>query len=79
MTACGLSLVADSRTFQGGMQASHRGAFSCFRAPAVGTWASEVPAVGSVAVAHRLSCSKTCGLFLHQGSGQCPLHCKADS
>ena len=34
------------------------------------TWAS-------VAMAHRLSCLKACGLFLGQGSNLCPLHWQA--
>ena len=29
---------------------------------------------GSVVVAHRLSCSKSCGIFPDQGSNLCPLH-----
>ena len=34
---------------------------------------------GSVAVAHRLSCSAACGIFPDQGSNPCPLHWQADS
>ena len=34
---------------------------------------------GSVAVAHGLSCSAACGIFLDQGSNPCPLHWQADS
>ena len=30
--------------------------------------------MGSVVVAHELSCSKTRGIFLDQGSNLCPLH-----
>ena len=33
---------------------------------------------GSVVVAHGLSCSESCGIFLDQGSNWCPPHCKAD-
>ena len=33
----------------------------------------------SVVVAHRLSCSSTCGVFPDQGSKPCPLHQQADS
>ena len=29
-------------------------------------------------VAHMLSFSETCGIFLDQGSNPCPLHCKAN-
>ena len=35
--------------------------------------------LGSVVVAHRLSCPWACGIFLEQGSNQCPLRCTADS
>ena len=34
---------------------------------------------GSVAVAHRLSCSAACGILPDQGSNPCPLHWQADS
>ena len=34
---------------------------------------------GSVVVAHGLSCSAACGIFLDQGSNPCPLHWQADS
>ena len=34
---------------------------------------------GSLVVAHRLSCSATCGIFLDQGSNPCPLHWQAGS
>ena len=34
---------------------------------------------GSVVVAHRLSCSKACGIFPDQGSNPCLLHWQADS
>ena len=33
----------------------------------------------SVVVAHRLSCSAVCGIFLDQGSNPCPLHWQTDS
>ena len=33
----------------------------------------------SVAVAHGLSCSAACGIFLDQGSNPCSLHWQADS
>ena len=35
--------------------------------------------VGSVVVAHGLSCSVACGIFPDQGSNPCPLHWQADS
>ena len=34
--------------------------------------------MGSVVVAHGLSCSTTCGIFPDQGSNPCPLHWQAD-
>ena len=43
------------------------GGFSCCGAQALGTWAS-------VVVAHGLSCSMACGIFLDQRSNPCPLH-----
>ena len=55
-----------------GVQASHCGDFSCCRAQALGAWVS-------VVVAHRLSCSVACGIFLDQGSNSCHLHQQADS
>ena len=33
----------------------------------------------SVIVAHRLSCSEACGIFVVQGSHPCPLRWQADS
>ena len=33
----------------------------------------------SEVVAHRLSCSKSCGIFPDKGSNPCPLHWQADS
>ena len=38
----------------------------------LGTWAS-------VVVAHGLSCSAACGIFLDEGSNPCPLHWQMDS
>ena len=43
-----------------------------FRVHTSGSWAS-------VAVAHRLSCSVTCGIFLDQGSNVCLLRWQAHS
>ena len=68
----------------GGVQASHGGGFSCCRAWALGCWASVVAipglsSTGSIVVAHRLSCSMECGIFLDQGSNLCLLHWQADS
>ena len=36
-------------------------------------------AQASVVVAHELSCSAACGIFLDQGSKPCPLHWQGDS
>ena len=54
------------------------------RAWAVGAQASVVVAhglqsAGSAVVAHRLSCSAACGIFLDQRLNLCPLHWQADS
>ena len=35
--------------------------------------------VGSEVVAHRLSCSEACGIFLDQEADPCPLHWQVDS
>ena len=42
-------------------------------------WLLLLQSTGSRAVAHRLSCSTACGIFLDQGLNPCTLHCKADS
>ena len=47
------------------------------RAPGVG--GPGLQSTGSVAVAHGLSCSGACGIFLAQGSNPCLLHRQADS
>ena len=41
-----------------------------------GPW---LQSTGSIVVAHRLSCSTTCGIFLDQESNSCLLHWKVDS
>ena len=64
IAACGLSPVAASgATLCCGARASHSGGFFCYRAPALGTWASVVVArglssCGSRALERRLS---SCG------------------
>ena len=61
---CGLSLVVESAgtTLPRGARASHCGGFFCGGAQALGVRASVVVApVGSVVVAHGLSCSVACG------------------
>ena len=49
------------------------------RSPARGTRAAAVAALGSVVVAHVLSCSSVCGIFLDPGSNPRPLHGQADA
>ena len=66
------------------MQASPCSGFSCCRAQALGARISVVVAsglwsAGSVAMAHRPSCSAACRIFLDQGSTLCPLHWQAGS
>ena len=56
----------------------------CMGFSSCGTRASVVVAcglqsTGSVVVAHRLSCSVVCGIFLDQGLNPCPLHWQVDS
>ena len=41
--------------------------------------ACRLQSTASVVVAHGLSCSMACGIFLDQGSNPCPLHWQADS
>ena len=52
--------------------ASHCSGFSCWRARAL-------ECMGSLVVAHGLSCPMTCGIFLDQGLNLCPLHWQEDS
>ena len=68
---CG-SQALQSRLSNCGARASHRGGFSCYRAWALGAWAS-------VVVAHGLSCSAACGIFPELGSNSCPLLWQVDS
>ena len=63
---------------------SHCQGFSCSRAQAPGSRVSMVVAlrlssIGSIVLAHRLSCSETCGIFPNQGSNPCLLHWQVDS
>ena len=67
-----------------GAQASHCGSFSCCGARTVGCVALIIEALGlgstaSVVVAHRLSCSKACGIFPDLGRNSCLLRWQADS
>ena len=75
-----------------GMRASHGSSFSCRGAQAlehVGFYylwhvdsvvvAPGFESTGSVLVAHKLSCSLACEIFLDQGSNLCLLHWQVDS
>ena len=42
-------------------------------------WSTGSRLMGSVVVAHGLSCSTACGIFPDQGLNPCPLHWEADS
>ena len=42
-------------------------------------WLPRLQGRGSAVVAHGLSCSMACGIFLDQGSNLCLLHQQADS
>ena len=84
LCACFLQLWQAGATLRCGAWASHCSGFSCCGAWALGTWASVVVArrlqsTVSVVVAHWLSCSTACGIFLDQGSNPCPLHWQVDS
>ena len=69
----GLSLVAASR----GHSSSQCAGLSPSRPLPLRSTGSR--RTGSVVVAHGLSCSAACGIFLDQGSNPCPLHWQADS
>ena len=79
-----LSLVAASRSYSPVVE---HGLLIVVASPVAvhrGTWASIVAAPrlqreSSLVVAHELSCSMACGIFLDQGSSWYPLHCKVDS
>ena len=66
---------------------SRCGGISCCGAQALGhvgfrscgAWAQELQLLGSVVMAHWLSCFKAYGIFLDQGSNLCPLLWHADS
>ena len=58
---------------------SHCGGFSYCRAQASAVAAHTLQRAGSLTVAPRLSCSKTCGIFPEQGWNPCPLHWQVDS
>ena len=65
-------------------QASHCSGFSCcgawaLRARASVSVAPRLWSTGSVVVAHRLSCSKVCGIFPDQEWNPCLLHWQVDS
>ena len=67
-----------------GARASHCGGFSCRGAWLQGEQALLVAAcrlqgVGSVVVAHGLSCSEACGIFMDQGLNPCLLHWQVGS
>ena len=86
MLLCGLFSSFGERELpsSGDVQASPCGGFFCCRAWALGCGASVVAvpglsSTGSIVVAHRLSCSIECGIFLDQGSNLCLLHWQADS
>ena len=72
VAALRLSLVAASGDYSScSAGASRCGGFSCWRAGALGAWASVVVALG-------LGCSAACGTFPGQGSNLCPLHWQVD-
>ena len=70
--ACGLSLV-------GAGEGCSLLQYMDFPSPWHLLWSTGSRHGGSVAVAHRLSCSTAYGIFPDQGSNPCPLHWQADS
>ena len=92
ITECGLSLAAAAGApLWLWSRASRRGSFSCCGTQALGTRASVVATcrlssfglwaleLGSAVVAHSLSCSAACVIFLDQGSNLCSLHWQTNS
>ena len=88
VAARGLSLVAASRRYSSLPCAGFslrwllllRSTGSrCTGFSSCGVWAQQLWLAVSVVVAHRLSCSVACGIFLDQGSNPCPLHWQVDS
>ena len=75
VVVCGLIVVA-SLVAEHGLQAC--GLQQLWRTGSV-VVARGLQSTGSVVVAHRLSCSTACGIFLDQGSNPSPLHQQADS
>ena len=78
----GFSLVVASRSYSlaAVCRASHCGGFPCGGAQFLGcAIVMTCQSTDSVAVAHGLSCSTACAIFLDQGSNLCILHCQMDS
>ena len=73
VAACGLSLVAASR----GYSSLRCVGFSLWWFLLL--WSTGSKHLGSVVVAHGLSCSGACGIFPDQGSNPCPLRWQPDS
>ena len=73
IAVCGLSLVVASRDYS--LAAMCR--LPLVVASPCRTWALGL--MGSVIVAHGLSCSTACGIFLDQELNPCPLHWQVNS
>ena len=92
IAVCRLSLLVVSGGNSSCSARAHCDGFSCCGARGLGRQASVAAAhglsscrswapeqAGSVVVAHRMSCSRACGIFLDQGSNPYPLHWQVDS
>ena len=90
VAAHGLSLVAASRVYSSCHEwVCHCSGFSCWGAQALGVLASvhtgplivacRFQSLGSVVVAHGLSCSVACGIFSGQGLNPCSLYWQVDA
>ena len=78
----GFSLVVASRSYSlaAACRASHCGGFPCRGAQFLGcAILMTLRSTDSVSVAHGLSCSTACAIFLDQGSNLCLLHWQMDS
>ena len=78
------SCSEQSLLFSCSVWAPHRSGFSCCKAQTLGAQISVgthvgLQSAGSLVVAHSLSYPMACGIFLDQGSNQCPLHRKVDA
>ena len=76
---CGLSLVAASGGYSSLWCMGFSSRWLLLLQSTGSRHAGFLCSAGSVVMAHGLSCSAACGIFLDWGSNLCPLHWQADS